>query len=316
VGIENVKVQAGSRVMIGHWDDNLGGAYLVTLEKDHAPTENLWPPTEACPGPVALSPDGRLAAASTWFALTDAGRLVRVVDLEGGREWVLELTDESTNTNLGPWERGVRNLRFTPDGELLSSGYGGVRRWNLETGEGKWLIRVPEETMMTMAANDDLRFLLTVEKPALVSHEGSNLTFHDLEEGTSRAINSHGQRINAIALDPTGSIVVTGASDGIIRAGRADGSEPHLLFGHDAFVSDMAISPDGDWIASSSDDETIRLWPMPDLSKPTLHTLPREELIAKLKTLTNLRAVPDETSSAGWRIEIGPFPGWEAMPVW
>jgi len=36
-------------------------------------------------------------------------------------------------------------------------------------------------------------------------------------------------------------------------------------------------------IASCSEDTTIRLWPMPDLSKPPLHTLPREELIAKLK---------------------------------
>ncbi len=43
-------------------------------------------------------------------------------------------------------------------------------------------------------------------------------------------------------------------------------------------------------------DQTVRLWPMPDLSKPPLHTLPREELIAKLKTLTNLRVVRDEES--------------------
>jgi len=33
---------------------------------------------------------------------------------------------------------------------------------------------------------------------------------------------------------------------------------------------------------------------MPDLSKPPLHTPPREELVTKLKTLTNLRVVRDE----------------------
>jgi hypothetical protein len=55
---------------------------------------------------------------------------------------------------------------------------------------------------------------------------------------------------------------------------------------------------------------------MPDLTKPPLHTLPREELIAKLKTLTNLRAVRDEGSSTGWGIEVGPFPGWETVPTW
>ena len=38
--------------------------------------------------------------------------------------------------------------------------------------------------------------------------------------------------------------------------------------------------------------------------------------LAKLKSLTNLRAVRDEESSTGWTIEIGPFPGWETVPSW
>ena len=33
--------------------------------------------------------------------------------------------------------------------------------------------------------------------------------------------------------------------------------------------------------ASSGEDNTLRLWPMPDLDKPPLQTLPRDELIAK-----------------------------------
>jgi len=44
--------------------------------------------------------------------------------------------------------------------------------------------------------------------------------------------------------------------------------------------------------------------------------LPREELIAELKTLTNLRAVRDEDSPTGWKMEVGPFPGWETVPSW
>ena len=55
---------------------------------------------------------------------------------------------------------------------------------------------------------------------------------------------------------------------------------------------------------------------MPDLSKPPLHTLPHDELLAKLRSLTNLRAVPDPASDTGWKIEIGPFPGWADVPTW
>ena len=60
----------------------------------------------------------------------------------------------------------------------------------------------------------------------------------------------------------------------------------------------------------------ISLRAMPDLSKPPLHTLPRDELIAKLNTLTNLRIVRDEGSATGWKLEVGPFPGWETVPTW
>ncbi len=45
-------------------------------------------------------------------------------------------------------------------------------------------------------------------------------------------------------------------------------------------------------------------------------TLPHDELIAKLKTLTNLRIVRDEESATGWKLEVGPFPGLETVPSW
>ena len=54
----------------------------------------------------------------------------------------------------------------------------------------------------------------------------------------------------------------------------------------------------------------------PDLDKPPLHTLPHDELIAKLHSLTNLRAVRDAGDPTGWKIDVGPFPGWAEVPTW
>ena len=67
---------------------------------------------------------------------------------------------------------------------------------------------------------------------------------------------------------------------------------------------------------TAGEDKTLRLWPMPDLDKPPLHTLPQAELVTKLRSLTNLRAVRDAKSATGWTIEIGPFPGWKDVPAW
>jgi len=118
-----------------------------------------------------------------------------------------------------------------------------------------------------------------------------------------------------LEIAPSGRILVTGDNDGIVRVGPITGEEPHLLIGHEGMITSIAISPDGRWIASA-DDESVRLWPMPDATKPPLHTLPHDKLLAKLDTFTNLRAVRDEASPTGWSLEIGPFPGWETVPEW
>jgi WD40 repeat protein len=122
--------------------------------------------------------------------------------------------------------------------------------------------------------------------------------------------------VYGVAIDRTGEIIATGSIDGVIRVGPASGDEPHLLIGHTGWVPAVAISPAGDWIASGGNDTTMRLWPMPDLTKPPVHTLPLPELLAKLKSQTNLRVVADAAAPGGYRTEPGPFPGWAVVPEW
>jgi WD40 repeat protein len=164
-----------------------------------------------------------------------------------------------------------------------------------------------------MSLSSDRRTMLTYSMKSVVERAPGPVRLHDLATNQVRIVEIPGT--GRLSLSADGSVWASGETDGAIWAGRTDGGEPHLLLGH-VGPAWALISGDRRWVVSSGEDTTLRLWPMPDLSKPPLHTLPREELIAKLKSLTNLRAVRDEGSSTGWKIEVGPFPGWETVPTW
>lgn len=230
----------------------------------------------------------------------------RVWEVASGRELAaLRLSD-------GEFRLGAS---FANDGRLLTATSKGVVAWEVDTGNHEILF---EYDVSGFVATKDGRRLLMTE-----NGEGDSMqdpagppVFVDLETGGVTALTTHGLHVRRMALNQEGTVAVTGDSNGVVRVGPATGEEPHLLLGHDSSIIHVLIDPLGRWIVSAGQDNTIRLWPMPDLSKPPLHTLPREELIAKLKTLTNLRVVRDAQSPTGWKIEVGPFPGWETVPTW
>jgi WD40 repeat protein len=264
---------------------------------------------------VALDPAGDRAVASPlrYSPIDLERRLLREWDLTSGKERVHSLA----HLDDPDW-MGFSDIAFAPDGSLYVAGAGSVYRLGLpnESADAVSLETVHEarSTRSWLSRDGQLLLVMGTEK------QGWNQTFEDLllfdlTRRESRRIMTHGDQMFSAAFDPSGQVIVTGDFDGVVRVGPVSGEEPHLLLGHTGPVESVAVSPDGRWIASAT-GESFRLWPMPDVSKPPLHTLPHDELLAKLDTFTNLRAVRDEESSTGWSLEIGPFPGWETVPEW
>ena len=248
-------------------------------------------------GAVALSPDGRRAfAIGGQNKRRDAVLRIWETDGDGTQARTLDPDDGQYNSDIA----------ITPDGRQLAiAGGAGLRVCDLERGSFRTLTRGP---CTSVDVSRDGRFVL--------SDGESGLVLCALVDGTCRVLPRHagkGQGL-AVAFHPSGELVASGDGVGVIRVGSVRGEEPHLLLGNERFIPDLAFDPDGESLASTSYDGTVRLWPIPH-GRP-FHTLPYGELLARFRALTNLRVVRDATDPSGYGLEDAPFPGWRTVPSW
>ena len=247
---------------------------------------------------LAASPDGRLIAAGGGFAdFIKADNFVRIWDIE---------TWEHTDLQVG---HPVTDIKFTGDDQVILAAGRNLHRWNLTEADSQLLAEGMVGSQHPGGRIDlspDGRYVLGGGK------------IYDRETSTTRVLDSFGDGQHWV-FDPTGTIVVSGGKDGILRVGRASGEASHWLVGHQGMINQVEVSPDGRWILSSGEDGTLRLWPMPDLDTPPLQALPHNELLDVLRAQTNLRVTPDPGSSTGYHVtgENPDFRSWDDLPpIW
>jgi WD40 repeat protein len=260
-----------------------------------------------------FSPSGKLVAAAS--EMSNTRPTLRVWDLETDEVRVFDLPERPVDASgeSGLMDNSVFHVAFTDESTVYTDGRA-LLRWDLETGS--------YEQLLDPAPNGPVFMFMSANRQTMASYRYRDARTNEVPVDLRNLATGETQRLmlpsgaRSENLNSDGSIWIAGGIDGLIKVVRTDGGDVHLLAGHEGPVTSLAISPDNEWIASSGEDKTLRLWPMPDLSKPPLHTLPHDELLAKLKSLTNLRAVRDGESSTGWKIEVGPFPGWAKVPEW
>lgn len=291
-------------------------AYVVPL--DGSPPQRLAGLSDGKQLPrVAVSPSGQLIAAAVGHG--EGEKALRVLDVGTGDLRRFHLAEGSTTDRA--YERAVWSLVFANESTLYSAGDGGIRRWDLSNGSHEIVMQAEPEYLAEMSLGPNRGTALVLEHNVATGGAGeSHLPIVlDLTTGKARSLAAFGQRftkLGLLVLDYSGTVAVTGDQGGVIRVGRVAEDNPHLLVGHVGPVDAVAISPDGRWVASAGEDNTLRLWPAPDLDRPPLHTLPLDDLLAQLTALTNIRVVRDPESVEGWSVTLGPFPGWHEVPTW
>jgi WD40 repeat protein len=203
--------------------------------------------------------------------------------------------------------KDIVSVAFLPDGDVLISSFGGLRRLDLETGSFELLLAQPGGAFL----GPDGRHLLLLRTENEQEPEGT-ASVYDLQERRGWPLSLHGDQVTLMAWDLSGKRVVTGSRDGIVRVGPVTGEEPHLLIGHEGPIWGVRVHPSGRFVGSTSVDGTVRIWPMPD-GQP-LHTWSHDAFLDKLRSLTNVRIVPDASAATGYRTTFLPFQGWGGEP--
>lgn len=237
-------------------DNPADGAALLWDLRNRAQTQVYAQHTDLVRA-VDISPDGSLVASGSGpLALpadpADADVTARIWDAETGEQ--IQVLRGHTDM--------VDSVRFTLDGRYLLSASrdGTIRRWHLDSGE----------TINTYVIRDALINMIDVLPNGVQFVSASSdsvIRLWDIESGeVLREYLGHEAPVNGINVSADGKLMVSaagsfGGDDPTIRLWDVESGELIRMFeGHTWLTNYAVISPNQEFIVSTSWDRTVRMW--------------------------------------------------------
>jgi WD40 repeat protein len=201
---------------------------------------------------VLFSPDGR------WLVSYGMDRSLRIWDWSTGR-----LRDTWTEHSDPIWR-----VAFSPDGRLLASAAGD---WRSDNRPGEIIIRDADNgrVLHTLKAHRGIARAVAFSPDGrlLATGGGENRTpnqdviLWDLATFLERrSFRNLPGGVTSVAFTPDGQRIIASAGK-TIRAWEVETGRPGIAFaGHEDVISQLALSPNGRWIVSGSDDNVLKVW--------------------------------------------------------
>lgn len=237
------------------WEASAWGREEVgeALEVGWTATGNLPPWVAQTP---ATTPSAETEAAPVLALAPNGQYLVRGTE-EGTLEW-LDDQGQATNVAVPQAHQGpVLAIAITRDGQtVISAGADGtLRRWD-QRGNALGEAMLSQGTIVALALSPDGQILLGGRPDGLVEQ-------WSVAEGTPLGdpIAAHAAAIQALNYMAGGQTWMTGSQDGSWALWNADGSQAgQVNAAHSGGITQIVGSPDGQVIATTGGDGTLRFW--------------------------------------------------------
>ncbi|KAJ2929070.1 hypothetical protein H1R20_g8021, partial [Candolleomyces eurysporus] len=230
---------------------------------------------------VAFSPNGKYIVSGSLDST------VRVWDAQTGKPALQPMTGHGSI---------IRSVAFSPDGKYIASGSDDktIRLWDAQTGQPVLEpILGHSDHVSSVAFSPDSKYIVS-------GSDDKTIRLWDAQTGQPvlEPMTCHSNYVWSVAFSPEGKYIVSGSADNTIRLWDAQTGQPALepmidntirvwdaqtgqqalepITGHGEYVTSVAFSSDGRYIASGSADETIRIWDA-DTGQPALEPMTGHE---------------------------------------